>query len=126
MFDQSLDEAIQRLIAAVVDRTIEFYIRRNSFQRNSSKPFDSQKNQSIVDVIVEDDETSQWRSKKLDFFDFHFSSFYETDLMIRNDKNFYYRNVHFFCERIHDLTIIKNEKLVKANLNICLRNIAFI
>ena len=46
--------------------------------------------------------------------------------MIKNNKKFYYRNIHFFCEKIHDLIIIKNEKLIKINLNICLRDIAFI
>ena len=127
MFDQSqfLDEVTQRLIATAVDKTIEFYIRRHSPQQSLSKSFDSQKAQNIVDAIVEDD-TSQWRSKKLDFFDFYLSSFYEIDSMIKNDKNLYYRNVHFFCERIHDLTIIKNKKLIKANLNTCLRDTVFI
>ena len=46
--------------------------------------------------------------------------------MIKNNKNFYYWNVHFFCEKIHDLIIIKNKKLIKINLNICLRNTIFI
>ena len=58
MFDQFFDEVIQRLINAVADKAIEFYIRRHSFQQNFSKFFDLQKVQNIVDAVVEND-TSQ-------------------------------------------------------------------
>ena len=53
MFEQFFDEIIQRLINVVADKTIEFYIRRHSFQQNFSKFFNSQKVQNIVDAIVE-------------------------------------------------------------------------
>ena len=56
MFDQFLDEVTQRLINVIVDKIVEFYIRRHLFQQNFSKSFDSQKVQNIVDVIVENDE----------------------------------------------------------------------
>ena len=46
--------------------------------------------------------------------------------MIKNDKNFYYRNVHLFCKRILDLIIIENQKLICVNLNICFWDFAFI
>ena len=57
MFDQLqlFNEITQRLITIVVDKTIEFYIRCYSFQQNSSKFFDSQKVQNIVNAIVEND-----------------------------------------------------------------------
>ena len=59
MFDQFLDEITQRLINAVADKIVEFYIRRHSLQQNFLKFFDSQKVQNIVDAIVENDETFQ-------------------------------------------------------------------
>ena len=46
--------------------------------------------------------------------------------MIKDDKNVYYRNVHLFCERIRNLTVIKNEELIRANLSICLFDYALI
>ena len=46
--------------------------------------------------------------------------------MIKNDKNFYYRNVHLFCEKIKNLIITKKQKIVRVNLNICFRNFVFI
>ena len=41
--------------------------------------------------------------------------------MIYDDENIYYRNVHIFIERMLDLIAIKNQKLVKINLNIYLK-----
>ena len=46
--------------------------------------------------------------------------------MIKNNKKFYYCNVYFFCKRIRNLIIIKNKKIVRVNLNICLRSLIFI
>ena len=68
----------------------------------------------------------QWKSKELNFFDSFLSTSFDVDFMIKNDKNFYYRNVHLFCEKIKNLTITKRQKIVRVNLNICFRNSAFI
>ena len=46
---------------------------------------------------------------------------YDIEPMIRDDKNIYYYNVHIFIERMLDLIIIKNQKFIKINLNICLK-----
>ena len=72
------------------------------------------------------DENSFWRFEDLDFFDIKLSTFFEFDFMIRNDKNVYYRNVHLFCKRIRNLIVIKNEKLIRINFNICFFDYAFI
>ena len=40
MFDQFFDEITQQLINVIVDKTIEFYIRRHLSQRKLSKSFD--------------------------------------------------------------------------------------
>ena len=123
---QQFDVNIQRLLNVVVNRAMNVYVRRNSFQQNSLDSLDSSKAQSIVDVVDDENDTSLWRSEKLDFFDFHFSAFYDSDSMIKNDKDFYYRNVHFFCERIRDLIIIKDDDVVRINLNTCFRDTALI
>ena len=72
------------------------------------------------------DENSFWRFENLNFLDFKLSTFFELDLMIKNDKNVYYRNVHLFCEKIRNLVATKNEKLIRINFNICLFDYALI
>ena len=122
---QPLDEATQRLVATAADRAVEFYIRRHPPQQDPSGPPGPQRVQGIAGAAAEGD-TPQWRPKELDFFDSHLSSFYGTGPMIRDGKDLYYRNVHLFCERIHDLAITKGEELVRTNLNTCLRGTALI
>ena len=46
---------------------------------------------------------------------------YDIKSMIRDDKNIYYRNVHIFIERMFNLIVIKSQKFVRINLNICLK-----
>ena len=46
--------------------------------------------------------------------------------MIRDKKNIWIRNVHFFVKRIKNLMIIKKVELIRQNFNICFRNYAFI
>ena len=115
------------MLNAATNKVVQTYIQRNSSQSKSFDSFNSQKQQNINNASENDEfDFFYWRSKKLSFFDFQLSTFYNDDFMIRNNKNLYYRNVHLFCKRILDLTIIKNQKLIRVNLNICLRDSAFI
>ena len=112
-----------------VVRVVKIYFRRNFFQQsisNSFDFFDSQKEQNLNDFFDDENSTSQWKSKKLNFFDSFLLTFFDVDFMIKNDKNFYYRNVHFFCEKIKNLIITKKQKIVRVNFNICFRNFVFI
>ena len=52
--------------------------------------------------------------------DFKSSAFYRSNSVIEHDKNIYYRDVRLFCKKVQNLTVIKNEKLIWVNLNICL------
>lgn len=62
--------------------------------------------------------TSHWRPENLGYFGPHLPAFQGTGVMV------YYRDVHFFGERVRDLVTTKNEKLIKINFNTCLRGTA--
>ena len=109
----------------IVDVVIDNYVVKHSSQFDSSKSSNSSNSQNIIEND-DDNDISTWRSKNLDFFDSHLSSFYEFEFMIRDDKNVYYRNVHLFVEKILNLIAIKRHDLVKTNLNICFRDNALI
>ena len=51
---------------------------------------------------------------------------YGTEPMIRDGKDLWIRNVHFFVERVKNLIAIKNAAVVRQNLNTCLRGYALI
>ena len=118
---RQIDAHTQRIIDAAFDN----YVTRHSSSQNSSDSQELSKSQNVLDVD-NDHDTSTWRFEDFDFFDSHLSAKYESESMIRDDKNVYYRNVHFFIERILDLVATKNHDVVKINLNTCLQNIALI
>ena len=126
MSGQPLDEATQRLVNAAADRAVESYIRRHPPQQGPPGPPGPQGAQGIAGAAAGGGGTPQWRPEELGFFDPHLPSSYGTGPMVRDGKDLYYRNVHLFCERIHDLAITKGEELVRANLNTCLRGTALI
>ena len=101
-------------------------IQQNNDQFNQSKFFKFFDFSNSFDENFNSDENFLWRSKNLNFFDFKLFVFYDSNFMIRNDKNVYYRNVHLFCKKIRNLIVIKNEKLIRINLNICFFYYAFI
>ena len=70
-----------------------------------------------------DSETNnnKWKSKNLNFFNFHLFTLYDIESMIRDDKNIYYHNVYIFIERVLDLIATKNQKFVKINFNTYLK-----
>ena len=138
------DSNFQIVIAAIVTQIVisiindfRFEIRQMRESADQSKQQNESESSNSLDETGENvdenenaDEnlydTSFWRSEKLNFFDFHLSIFFEPDLMIKNDKNIVYRNVHFFCERIRDLIAIKEQKLIRINFNICMIDTALI
>ena len=42
----------------------------------------------------------------------------KTSLLKHSDKDFYFRNVYVFINKVKKLTIIKNNKQVKKNYNL--------
>ena len=100
--------------------------QQNNDQIDQSKSLESSDFSNSFDENLNIDESTFWRSKNLDFLDSKLFTFYDSNSMIRDDKNVYYRNVHFFCERIRNLVAIKSEELIRVNLNICLFDYAFI
>ena len=134
--NSNLQAIIIAVVSVVVTQTINDIkveirqklqqIQQNNDQIDQSKFFESSDFSNSLDENLNIDESSFWRSKDLDFLDSKLFAFYDSNLMIRDDKNVYYRNVYFFCERIRDLATIKSEELIRVNLNICFFDYALI
>ena len=105
---------MQRMIDVVINN----YVARHFFQRDSIDLFD------FVDFQnVDDDEiVNVWRINELKLFNFKLSTSYDSNFMIKNEKDIIYRNVNFFIKKILNLTVIKKQKLIKINFNVCLQN----
>ena len=87
--------------------------------------FDFQRNQKFVESFdsFDDFETSRWNSNEINFFDFMYDdkfSFIDNSIEHAN-KNTYFKNVHLFTERIKNMIVMKEAKLTRQNLYICLR-----
>ena len=100
--------------------------QQNNDQSDQSKSSESFDLSDSLDENFNIHKSLSWRSEDLDFLDFKLSVLYDSNSMIRDDKNVYYRNVYLFCERIRNLIAIKNEKLIRINLNICFFDYALI
>ena len=105
-----LNVQIQRIVNVVIDNYIVKHLSQFD-SSNSSKFLNSSNFQNIVEN--DDNDTSIWRSKNLDFFDSHLSSFYESKFIIRDDKNVYYRNVYLFVEKILNLIVVRYHAKIK-------------
>ena len=60
------------------------------------------------------------------FFDLNLLTNYGEGKVVLIEKKLYYRSIILFTKKIKDLAIIKRYKLVRANLNTCLRKITLI
>ena len=78
----------------------------------------------FVDTIITDITVEAWNSQKINYFD----SFYDSKIVVIEenmkhfDKNIFFRDVHNFIDRIKNMIIIKNDKLIRNNLYICFKN----
>ena len=64
--------------------------------------------------------------ENISFFDLNLFICYGEGKFVLVKKKLYYRNIILFIKRIRDLVIIKRYKLVRANLNTCLRKIILV
>ena len=118
----------QNQLQQMIDRALNNYVQRHSFQSESTKSSDSfesseqqdQDDENIVDNI-------KWNSVDLDFFDFFYddkSLASEASLIVNTDKNIYFRDVHLFIVRAKKMTLTRDEQLIRNNLWLNLRDTA--
>ena len=71
-------------------------------------------------------ENSKWNASEVEFFDslYDEKSINIEQVMKHAEKNTYFRNVHFFIERVKNIAIIQDEQHVRDNLFTCLRDFA--
>ena len=71
-------------------------------------------------------ENLRWNASKTDFFDSMYDDkFIKTDEIMKHaEKNTYFKDVHFFIERVSDIVTIHDQQLIRKNLFTCLRSTA--
>jgi hypothetical protein len=72
--------------------------------------------------------SNRWIAANLEFFDFTYDEKFTVtdDSMQHAEKNTYFRDVHFFIDRVKNIVVIKEAETIRNNLYICLRDIAMI
>ncbi len=66
----------------------------------------------------------RWNPSDVGFFDLNYEDSFKSGLMIHTGKETIFRDVHLFNERVKDIAVIKDEKMIAENLYTCLRGIA--
>ena len=77
---------------------------------------------ATVEVVGASSSNSRWNAIELGYFNSYLNKFYEESEIITMEKNVYYRSVILFVERIHNLIAMKEEAVVRINVNICFRD----
>ena len=89
--------------------------------QNQRNFFENQKSLNSQESVDDEINDNKWKSKNLNFLNFHLFTSYDIESMIRDNKNIYYHNIYIFIERVLDLIAIKNQEFIKINFNICLK-----
>ncbi len=97
--------------------------KRDDNEENSD---DNDENSDTTDD--ESDFNSQWKkwwnSSDVEFFDLNYEDSFKSELMIHINKKTIFRDIHLFNERVKNIAVIKDEKMIAENLYICLWDIA--
>ena len=112
-------EAQQRMIQEMIKQTIVSLATTSSFDSLSLSDLSNQN-------AAENEYQSRWNLANLDFFDLMYDDkFVSTEETMKHiEKNTYFRDVHFFIERVKNLVTIKDIELIRENLWTCLRDTA--
>ena len=72
---------------------------------------------ATVESVEASSSNSKWNATELSYFDPYLNKSYEDSEIITIGKNVYYRSVILFIKRIHDLTAVKEEAIIRININ---------
>ncbi len=105
-----------------------FQINSHNMKRNDNEENSDDNDENSDTTDDESDFNSQWKkrwnSSNVEFFDFNYEDSFKSELMIHINKKTIFQDVHLFNERVKNIAVIKDEKMIAENLYICLRNIA--
>lgn len=119
MTDKQVDDNTQRLINAAINS----YVARHLSQQDIADNDDSAESSDSLEITDDvSDNNNHWKKFELKFFDFWLSASLDAESIMQEDKDFYYRSVHLFVERIKNVIEIKEQEIVRTNLNTCLRD----
>ena len=118
----------QRIIAVIVREAIQTISRERDDDDDDAESFDS--SDSLGPSGQSDDNIGnniKWNFANLGFFDSYYddkSLASETNSIVNTDKDTYFRDVHLFIVRAKEMTLTRDEQLVKNNLWFSLKNTA--
>ena len=94
--------------------------------RNNSQKSQNERSER-EEFKLSKNESERWNLDEINFFDSMYDgkSVITENLIEHIEKNIYFRDVHLFIERIKDMIVIKNAKMIRNNLYTCLRGTVF-
>ena len=109
-------------IQNAINETIRQYVAANPSISKFAKFSES----AELSVSAVSFENFKWNASEVEFFDslYDEKSINIDQIMKHAKKNTYFRNVHFFIERVKNIAIIQSEQHVRDNLFTCLRESA--
>ena len=116
----------QRTIVVIVREVIQIISREQDDDDDDVESFDSfNLSKSSNQNNDNNDNNSKWNSIDLDFFNLYYddkSLINEVNFIVNIEKDTYFRDVHLFIVRTKEMTLTKDEQLIKNNLWLNLRN----
>ncbi len=105
-----------------------FQVNKHNAKRDDNEENSDDNDENSDTTDNESDVNSQWKkrwnSSDVEFFDFNYEDSFKSELMIHINKKTIFWDVHLFNERVKNIAVIKDEKIIAENLYICLRDIA--
>jgi len=122
----SFNDAQMTALQAMMQEIFQINNHNMRIDDNEENSDDNDENSDTTDD--ESDFNSQWKkwwnSSDVEFFDFNYKDSFKSELMIHIDKKTIFRDVHLFNERVKNIAVIKDKKMIAENLYIYLRDIA--
>ena len=109
-------------IQNAINETIRQYVAANSSISEFAKFSES----TELSVFAVSFENFRWNASEVEFFDslYDEKSINIDQVMKHAKKNTYFRNVHFFIEKIKNIAIIQSEQHIRNNLFTCFKDSA--
>jgi len=105
-----------------------FQVNNHNMKRDNNEENSDDNDENSNTTNDESDFNSQWKkrwnSSDVEFFDFNYEDSFKLELVIHINKKTIFQNVHLFNERVKNIAVIKDEKMIAENLYIYLQDIA--
>ena len=114
------------IMTSKIQNAINEIIRQYVTANSSISKFAEFSKSAELSISAVSFENFRWNASEIDFFDSMYDDkFIKTnEIMKHAEKNTYFKNVHFFIERVSNIVTIHDQQLIRKNLFTCFRNTA--